>query len=308
MGIQFQYGEPDLELAQCDGRILLAPKNSTNPLLDIEDAINGGIDLAKVGNGSSFVKVGTYEKRAGVKLSNKPTINDIKSSGYGSPTRKLASEAAKGITYTPQQTNLLNLQNSWGFTPSAVSDVSTKGGFTIGIPELPARTKWRCAYIAWDSFEGEDVFMYWLANDSEVGDREDINAVDSNVYEYGVSLSFNTDPAVGLPVIFGMCGAGVPLLAAAVSDGALYKPAESVTVAPTTKSLTAAAGVNHTQQLTVTDSNGIDRTAMASYLSSDITKFTVSATGLMTGVAAGTGLTCTATYMGLQATCAVTVT
>lgn len=306
MAISFQLGQSDLELAACDTRVLLAPRVGTAPLTGLEDAASGGLDLAKIGSGSRFVTVGNHEKKAGVKLSNKPTINDIKSAGHGSPTRKLASESAKGITYTPQETKLINLQNSWGFTPSAVSAPSTHGGITIAIPELPARTQWRVVLLAQDTYNGNDIFLYWIANLAEVGDRDDINLVDSNVIEQGVSLNFDTDPAVGIPVIFGACGQGFADLMAATDTGGFYPDVTGITVSPTTASINAAVGAGHTQQLTVTDSNSVDRTATATYSSSATAKATVSATGLVTGVASGSA-TITATYLGKTATCAVTV-
>ena len=307
MGIQFQFGQPDLELAACDTRVLLAPRVGTPTLTTIEDATAGGIDQLKVGPTSRFVTVGNHEKKAGVKLSNKPTINRIMSAGQGSPTRLLASEASKGITYTPQELKLINLQNSWGFQPSAVSTISTKGGFTIAIPELPARVQWRVVLIAWDSYNGKDVFLYWLANLAEVGDRDDLNAVDSNVVEQGVTLEFMTDRTVGSPVIFGMCGPGLPDLVATVADGSLYPATTGITVTPTTAAITVAAGAGHTKQLAVSDSNGVDRTATATYLSDTPAKATVSTTGLITGVSAGSA-NVTATYGTFNAICAVTVT
>lgn len=307
MGIQFQYGQSDLELAGCDTRVLLAPRSSTMPLLTIEDAAAGGIDQAKVGVASKFRSVGMHEKKAGVKLGNKPTVNKIMSAGQGAATRNLFSESGKGITYTPQETNILNLQNTWGFPLSAVSAPSSKGGFTIGIPELPYRIQWRAAIIAWDSFNGKDIFMYWLANLAEVGERDDVNAVDSNVMENGVTLDFKTDPAAGLPIIFGMCGAGLPDLAAAVADGSLYLPATGIT-ATAALALTVAAGVNHAKQIVVTDSNGVDRTAASTFTSSDPSKATVNAAGLVTGVATGS-TNVTPSWNGFSGTpTAVTVT
>jgi hypothetical protein len=65
----------------------------------------------------------------------------------------------------------------------------------------------------------------------------------------------------------------------------------AVESSPATKAL-AVAG---TQQITVTDSNGFDVTADATFVSSTPAKATVSSTGLVTGVAAGT-TTITATY------------
>lgn len=205
-----QAGQPDLELAAVTPRVLLAPRSTTAPLTTLEDATSGGLDAALIGSASKFVTVGNYEKKAGVKLSNKPTLNKIMSAGYGTQTRNIFSESGKGITYTPQETNMVNLQNAWGFTPDAVSATSTHGGITIGIPELPARLQWRTVLIFADSnpATGNPIYLYWIANQAEVGDRQDINAVDSDVFTYGVGLDFMTDPAVGLPVIFGICGQG----------------------------------------------------------------------------------------------------
>lgn len=59
--------------------------------------------------------------------------------------------------------------------------------------------------------------------------------------------------------------------------------------------VTAAAGANHTRQLKVVDSNGQDVTAASTFVSATPAKATVSAGGLVTGVAAGTSVI-TATY------------
>lgn len=70
----------------------------------------------------------------------------------------------------------------------------------------------------------------------------------------------------------------------------------AIVATPATVAVTAGAGANHTKQIKVVDSNGVDRTAACSYASSDATKATVGAsTGLVTGVASGTA-TVTATY------------
>lgn len=59
--------------------------------------------------------------------------------------------------------------------------------------------------------------------------------------------------------------------------------------------VTAAAGASHTKQLKVVDSNGQDVTAASTFASATPAKATVSAGGLVTGVAAGTSVI-TATY------------
>lgn len=301
----YQGGQSDLELAAVDAAVLLAPYVGTSPLLNLE-AVAGGLDAAKIGAASQFRTVGNWTKDEGVTLTNTPTINDIKSHGKGSPTRKIASEAAKGIRYTPQETKLINLQNAWGFPVSAVSGPSAHGGITIAIPELPYQITWRAVLLAWDSYNGQDIFKYWIANRATVGERQDQQMRDSNTDNLGVSLSFENDPAVGVPVIFGICGLGWQTLNSVTSTG--FFPTTALTgidLTPATASIDVSDAT--TQQLTVIDSNGQNRTASAAYGTSDETKAVVSSSGLVTPVGAGTA-TITATYGGHTDTAVITVT
>lgn len=71
--------------------------------------------------------------------------------------------------------------------------------------------------------------------------------------------------------------------------------------------VTAAAGANHTAQLKVRDSNGVDVTSLCTYASATEAKATVSSSGLVTGVAAGTSVL-TATYSPPQGGADVTAT
>lgn len=298
----FQGGQSDLELAAARAGVALAPFVGTTPLLGLEDPSTGDLDLSALW--PEGVPVGNWEKGDGVTLSNKPTRNKIKSHGYGSPTRTIAVEAERGIKYTPQETKLVNLQNAWGFTPDMVT-VSAKGGVTIAIPELPVNLHWRCVLITQDYYNGKPLYRYWIANKTEVGDNDDNKMTDGDVDKYGVSLNFLTDPAVGNPVIFGICGPGWLDLKAATDTG-FDAAITGITVTPSTASLTVSAGSSHTKQLAVADSNSVDRTAVATYSSSDAAKATVSSTGLVTAVATGSA-TITATYKGKTATCAATV-
>jgi hypothetical protein len=298
-----QAGQADLELAACDAAVLLAPYVGTTPILDLESG-TGALDLTKIGSSSPYESVGNWTKDEGVTLTNKPTVNDIKSHGKGSPTRKLFSEAAKGITYTPQETKLINLQNSWGFPVSAVT-VSTTGGVKINIPNLPYNIQWRAVLLAWDSFNGKDIFKWWVANKVSVGERQDMQMKDSNTDNLGVALSFE-DPGGGVdPVIFGICGEGWVELNSMNNTGfALGTPLTGITATPGTVELDLSDA--ETQQITVTDSNLVNRTSQASYGTSDETVATVSAAGLITPHAVGTA-DITATYGGHTDVVAVTV-
>lgn len=299
-----QGGQADLELAACDAAVLLAPYIGTVPILDLE-SVTGALDLTKIGASSPYETVGNWTKDEGVTLTNKPVVNDIKSHGKGSPTRKLYSESAKGITYTPQETKLINLQNSWGFPVSAVT-VSVTGGVKINIPNLPYNIQWRAVLLAWDSFNGKDIFKWWVANKCSVGERQDAQMKDSNTDNLGVSLSFE-DPGGGIaPVIFGICGEGwVDLNEVANTGFATGTALTGITVTPGTLALDVSDG--DTQQLTVTDSNSVNRTAQAAYGTSDETVAVVSAAGVVTPVGAGAA-DIIATYGGHVDSVEVTVT
>lgn len=304
-----QGGQSDLELASADCAVLLRPVAGAAVLTDLEDSVNGGLDNTLIDADAGFVTVGNWTKSDGLKLTNSPTINEIKSHGKGSPTALIASEAEKSITYTPQELKLINLQNAWGFLPDAVSAPSVHGGFTIAIPELPAQLQWQAVVLSWTSYAGLDIYKYWIMNKVIVGKREDVALTDSDVIKHGVTLTAQTHPALpGKPVIFGACGPGLQALAAAAADGSLYKASTGITVTPASTSLTVSAGASHTKQLVVADSNGLDRTATATFTSSDVAKVSVSPTGLLTGVATGTGITVTAEWSGFDADVAVTVT
>jgi hypothetical protein len=300
-----QGGQPDLELAAVDAAVLLAPYYGTSPLTSLE-ASGGGLNTALIGPSSQFRTVGNWTKDEGVTLTNKPVINDIKSHGKGSPTRKIASEAAKGIKYTPQQYDLMNLQNAWGFPVSAVTGPSAFGGVTVAVPELPYNLLWRCVLLSWDSDgQGQDIFRYWIANRASVGDRDDQQMKDSTTDNLGVSLSFETDGAVGIPLIFGVCGVGWQNLVTTAATGfASFATLTGITVTPVSGTLDIS--LVGTQQLTVVDSNAQNRTASCAYGTSDELVATVSATGLVTPVSAGTA-TITANYGGHSDTYVATV-
>lgn len=76
-----------------------------------------------------------------------------------------------------------------------------------------------------------------------------------------------------------------------------------LTVTPASATITATGS----QQLTVTDEAGVDQTGSATYSSSDTGVATVSAAGLVSGVAAGEAII-TATFNGVSGQSTITVT
>lgn len=300
---QFQNGQSALEIAPADLTILLQPYYGTAPITGLE-AVGGGIDPAKLAN---TISVGNVTKRDGFKLTNNPTINNIMSTGKGTPTAIVASEAVKSINYVPQQFSKINMQVYWGAVDSAFSGPSATGGVLLTVPELPANLFFRAVLLGCATAgDGSDVFFFWIANKVLPGKRSDQSLVDSNVIEHPAELIFLSDDEAGLtPLIVGACGGGWQTITS-TSDSGFTAAATSITMTPATLALTVASGAGHTGQLQVLDNNGFDVTDKAAFTTSVSATATVNSFGKVTAVAAGTA-DITATYEGDTATTAVTV-
>jgi hypothetical protein len=273
-----QHGQDALELAPTDMAVLLEPYQGTSPITNLENT-SGTLDLTQLTN---MISVGNITKKDGIKLTNNPTINEIKSAGKGSPTRLLASEAVKSVSFVPQEFNKTVLQMYWGAVNASFS-VSSTGGITVAIPELPATLKYRALLLGLDTDgNGNPIYIYYVANLAEVGKRTDQALMDSNVLEHGSELVFLTDPSVGNPLILGACGTGWTNVNSSNFTG-FYPALTSITLTPTSKTLTVSS-TTHTGQLAVVDSNGFTQTNNTTYTSSNTSAVTVAPGGLMTGV------------------------
>jgi hypothetical protein len=199
-----QAGQSDLELAARDLAVLLCPYDDTAPLLSTLEAAGGGLDIP-----AYYVSVGNFTKSAGVTLGHSPEINDIESHGKASPTRQMASKRQITIGFEPQETKLVNLALYWGTDwLKNVPALSTDGGFAAAIPELPLNLKFRCILLGWDDFNGEDIFIYWIANKVNVSATSDTELVDSNVIRYPYTLNCQSDDENQSALTVGICGPG----------------------------------------------------------------------------------------------------
>lgn len=199
-----QAGQSDLELAARDLAVLLAPYNDTNPLLPTLEATGGGLDIPP-----EYISVGNFTKSAGVTLGHSPEINDIESHGKASPTRQLASKRVITIGFEPQETKLITMTLYWGTDwLTNAPNVSAHGGFAEAIPELPLNLKFRAILLGWDDFNGDDIFIYWIANKVNVSATQDTELVDSNVIRYPLTLNCQADDENQSQLTVGICGTG----------------------------------------------------------------------------------------------------
>lgn len=213
-----QGGQSDLERAATQAAVLLKPYSpSLTPITTLGASGTGDLDTAKL---TGFTTVGNWTKSNGVSLTNNPTINDVESHGYGSPTRQIAAKAAKGINFEAQENvKYINLQNQWGFTDDAVT-IAAAGDVVIRIPELPADILWQAILITKDVYLGQPLYRYWVSNKANIGARADQKQTDGDVDTLNTALNFQNHPALpGVPIVFGICGPGWLLMNAANNTG-----------------------------------------------------------------------------------------
>lgn len=211
----YQAGQSDLELAARDLAVLLCPYDDTHPTLDTLEASNGSLQIPNY-----YVSVGNFTKSAGVTLGHSPEFNDIDSHGKAGPTRQLASRRVITIGFEPQETKLVNLSLYWGTDwLTNAPTLSNNGGFAEAIPELPLNMKFRAILLGWDDFNGEDIFIYWIANKVNVSATTDQELVDSNIIRYPFTLNCMSDDTTDSPLTVGICGPGWQSLNAANATG-----------------------------------------------------------------------------------------
>ena len=247
--------------------------------------------------------IGLHRKQRGGALSNAQTLNDVMAHGEGGPTLQIPTERRIGIGLEPYETHRVNLENYWGADWSDVTP-DASGGVTLRVPSLPLNKMSRVVLLGkWD-YNGQAAYIAWIGNRVNITETDTQNVVDSDVVGYPYTMNFQgVDEHEGEPFILDIFGPGWAAMQANANAG-FGVGVSSIALSPPVLTLDLSNG--ETEQLTVDDDLGNDRTAQATYVSSDPTKATVSATGLVTPVAAGP-TTITATYAGKTDTTSVTV-
>lgn len=244
--------------------------------------------------------VGAHRKQRGGNLANAQTYNDIMIHGSGNPAMKIPTERRFSIGVEPVETNKQNLQNWLGADLSAI-EPDAAGGVHIPVPSLPINMLSRVALIGRHDYNGLNCWIVWLANRVGVSETSEQSLTDAEVVSYPYTFDLqDSDELGGEPIFVEIFGPGWEAMQENAPGGAGFGTAvTAITIEPDDFTVDLSDG--ETQQLTVTDSNGIVRTSQATYDSSDETKATVDAAGRVTPVAAGTSVI-TASYGGFDAT------
>ncbi len=266
----------------------------------LEDASTGALDIPETAESAGII-----EKQAGVSLTHDIESNDIEGYGEAEPVRTIISKRTVEFQANFLETNKVVLEKFWGTVFDSTNlDVSEHGGVTVKAPTLPKNTFYRAYLVATDDVNGEDIYAYYIMPRVKLVNVDNQESQDDDATSYQMTFRAFRDKEAGFAVLQGWCGDGWRQL---VHKTGFVAVPTSIDATPAAPSVVEAA----TQQIAVTGSNGINYTPDCTYASDDTDTATVSATGLITGVSAGSA-TVTVTYGGvspaLTDTVAVTVT
>lgn len=289
----FRKGNPDLEIAVLDWAIYLAPKDTPIPT-DFTGSNSLITPLPTV-----YVPVGNLDKKAGTKLATAINSTPVDTYGEQTASRIIRKSRDTTVDFTMQETSMVTAGLYWGQDFSDVSADPDSGEVHLVIKEGAFNQEYSLIMIGVDGEEDKEVYTIIDSGRATLSKSGDITYNDDGIAMYPVTLQFLKHKTLGYATRITQAGPGWKVLAPAAG---YFPPVTAISMTPATATIAAAA----TQQLTVVDSNGRNRTAQATYGSSAAGTATVSSSGLVTGVAAGTA-TITATYAGFTDTCAVTV-
>lgn len=294
--------QADLTIAAINAAILLAPYEA-DPALTLESPDDGGLEVPE-----EYLSVGHFEKKAGVTFTTDIDSKDIEAYGESDPIRTIISRRKTSFDFSMYQNGRANLELFWAADFSAVTP-SDFGGVVLESPATPGNIFYRAIVLGLDNRNNRDIWPYWLLPKVQLSKVDNQQLNDDGVIEYHPTLTAFKDDTLLYSVAQGFAGPGWRDLVALAG----FAPAPTaLTATPSTATVTVASGATHTAQLVLAADNGINYTPDAKFVSLDPTKASVSADGVITGVAAGsTSVTATVKPAGgtpLTATVAVTVT
>lgn len=288
--------QADLAFAPLNLTVLLAPYSAT-PAETLENPTDGSLDVP-----AEYVSVGHFQKAAGLSIGTDMTSQDIEAYGESDPIRTIISRRKTTVDFTMYQNQRNVLELVWTQDFSAV-EPSDFGGVVLQAPATPLNKYYRAILLGQDDRDGREIWTYWLMPKVKLESVDSQSLNDDNVIEYSPTLVAFKDDVLGYSVAQGFAGPGWRDVLHLSGFGAALTAIEA---SPETVTVTAATGASHTRQLTVVGDNGINYTSDVTYSSSLPAKATVSSTGLITGVSAGSA-TITVSKGALTDTVDVTV-
>jgi hypothetical protein len=277
----------ELVLANLHLAVLFAP-SSTAPLSTLEDVVTG--DLVSL---TGYTSAGIIEKGAGVDLGNDTSSTDIEAYGDADPARTIISKRTTTFQADFLETNINTLEKFWGTSLSSLVP-SSFGGVVIQAPSLPKNIYYRAILLGQDDVDGADLYPYWIMPRVKLDKVDNQSMKDDGAMSYSMTFKAYRDSVAGFSVAQGFCGPGWAHLVSRA--GFVTAPTALTVTGVPGVSITASAGASHTTQIKVMGDNGVNYTPLSTFTSGTPAKATVSPTGLVTGVSAGTSVI-TASYL-----------
>ncbi|MFD4457699.1 Ig-like domain-containing protein [Nocardia sp. NPDC058480] len=285
-----------LVMSALDWAVLLRPwaPGAPNMPVDLCDAA-GVLQSLPAGWKTS----GEIQKAAGVNLA--PEIQTSNIDGYGSsgPRRTLVTGETFTIGYFAQEWRKINQELWHNVDMSTVAATPGKGYTARKTSSLNMRF-YSAILIGQDSGSGGDLYPFFKFPKVSVSQKAAMAGQQGSELGLPCTLTVYDDADFGGMYDFGVSGAGFDSIA---TDAGFVGAAISINSSPAAASLAVAEVL----QLTVIDNNGFDRTAECTWTSSNLSRATVSTSGLVTAVATGAAATITATLGALTDTSLVTV-
>lgn len=279
------------------GAVILGKADATE-ILTLTTGV--GAELAAIPSGpQGYQSLGRISRDAAPTFTPEQEQSEVQTWGELEASRVDAISKTTAIAWTCQDTRKSVLELTTGLDLTQVFADATTGEVQIIEPTEPDITYYRALFLMVDG-RGDDA--YFIARYcprfviTTVGE-EAWSQENPLVYPFTGRALLDADLGFAVKRFY-----GGPGWKAALPDSGFVLEPTSISVTPPTATLAPAA----TQQLAVVDSNSANVVNLASYVSSDPTKATVSSSGLITAVATGS-TTVTATYLGLTDTCVVTV-
>lgn len=289
----------DLTFNARNAMVLLA-KYDDDPVLTIESPTTGDLEIP-----TEYESVGHFEKKAGISIGMDVTSNDVEAYGELDPIRILLTKRETSIEVSLYEHKKLVQEIVWSQNLDSITPTS-HGGVVIEAEHAPDTIFYRAIIVGRDRINNEYLYPFWLMPKVQLSKMSNVELNDEGVLMYKPTLRALRDDTTGYAVAQGWCGPGWRRV---IDKTGFAPPLTSISATPAAPSIAALA----TQQITVTDSNAIVRTPDCKYAVTTGGAFaTVSAAGLVTGVAAGSAtVTVTLKRVGaadLTDTVAVTVT
>lgn len=290
--------QADLAIAPLNLTVLLAPYSAA-PALTLESPTDGSLAVP-----AGYKSVGHFEKKAGLTLGNEFDSKDIEAYGEPEPIRTIINKRTTTFEFSmfQNQRNVLELIWTQDFSHIQPSEF---GGVVLEAPKVPKNIYYRAILVGLDDRNDREVWTYWLMPKVKLDKIDNQTLNDDNVIEYKPTMKAFRDDTVGYSVAQGFAGPGWRDLVATAGFGTALT---AIDATPATASLTVASGASHTVQLLVEGDNGINYTPDVTFTSSAPAIASVSASGLVTGVAAGSATITVKKGATLTDTVAVTVT